>query len=90
MRWGVAGRMVIAWLTTLPSAAIVGAVCWFLADLIGGGRGVAVDFVILVGASLLLYRRSLSTTINHDNVNDAWQDGLVTTSKDEPPVKIAA
>ena len=36
VRWGVAGRMVIAWLTTLPAAAVVGALCWFLADLIGG------------------------------------------------------
>ena len=89
VRWGVAGRMVIAWLTTLPAAAVVGALCWFLADLIGGARGVAVDFVILVVASLLLYRRSLSTAITHDNVNDDWQGKLV-GAKDDPPVKIAA
>ena len=89
MRWGVAGRMVVAWLTTLPAAAVVGAVCWFIAHLIGGAGGVAVDFAILVVASVLLYRRSLATAITHNNVNDAWQGGLV-ASKDDPPIKIAA
>ena len=89
VRWGVAGRMLVAWLTTLPAAAVVGALCWFLADLIGGAGGVAVDFVILVVASILLYRRSLATAIHHGNVNDAWQGGLV-GAKDDPPVKIAA
>ena len=36
VRWGVAGRMVVAWLITLPAAATVGALCWFLASAIGG------------------------------------------------------
>ena len=45
--------------------------------------------MILVVASLLLYRRSLSTAITHDNVNDDWQ-GKAGEAKDDPPVKIAA
>ena len=90
VRWGVAGRMVIAWLTTLPAAAIVGALCWFLADLIGGARGVAVDFVILVVASLLLYRRSLSHG-DHPRQRQRRLAGQAGRSaKDDPPVKIAA
>src|SRR5690606_12196770 len=44
VRWSVARRMVVAWLITLPSAAAVGAVCWFLAHLIGGMGGVLVVF----------------------------------------------
>jgi hypothetical protein len=31
----------------------------------------------------------MATAINHVNVNDAWQGGLV-AAKDDPPVKIAA
>ena len=30
MRWSVAGRMVVAWLITLPAAAIVGALTWLI------------------------------------------------------------
>ncbi|MGI5951872.1 MAG: inorganic phosphate transporter, partial [Brooklawnia sp.] len=33
VRWSVAGRMGLAWLITLPSAALVGAAMWLLADL---------------------------------------------------------
>ena len=39
VRWGVAGRMVAAWLITLPAAGVVGAVMWFLGDLLGGYAG---------------------------------------------------
>ena len=45
--------------------------------------------MILVVASLLLYRRSLATAITHNNVNDEWPGKLV-EAKDDPPVKIAA
>ena len=44
VRWAVAGRMVVAWVTTLPAAGLVGAVCWFIADRIGGAAGVAIVF----------------------------------------------
>ena len=30
VRWSVAGRMVVAWLITLPAAAIVGALTWLI------------------------------------------------------------
>ena len=38
VRWGVAGRMAAAWLITLPSAGIVGAITYFIVHLIGGYR----------------------------------------------------
>ncbi len=50
VRWGVAGRMVIAWLLTLPAAGLVGAVTYAVAALIGGLGGVAVVFAIMLGA----------------------------------------
>ena len=76
VRWGVAGRMVIAWVITLPAAGLVGALCWFLADAIGGALGVAVVFVILVAAAAGMYLRSRRTAINPDNVNAEWEGGL--------------
>jgi PiT family inorganic phosphate transporter len=35
VRWAVAGRMALAWAITLPSAAVVGALCCLLANGIG-------------------------------------------------------
>src|SRR5258706_11754618 len=49
VRWRVAGRMVAAWLITLPAAAIVGAIMWWIGHLIGGFAGALVIFVILLG-----------------------------------------
>jgi PiT family inorganic phosphate transporter len=37
VRWGLAGRMVLAWVLTLPSAALVAAGVWQAADALGSG-----------------------------------------------------
>jgi PiT family inorganic phosphate transporter len=42
VRWRVAGRMVSAWLITLPAAGLVGAVMWYLGHAIGGVGGAIV------------------------------------------------
>ena len=80
VRWAVAGRMVIAWLITLPAAALVGALCWALAHVIGGSIGVAVVFVILVAAAAAMYRHSRKTAITADNVNHEWSGRLAPTA----------
>ena len=76
VRWAVAGRMAIAWLITLPAAAVVGAICWALAHLLGGTLGVAVVFAILVVAATAMFRHSRKTAITADNVNHEWQGKL--------------
>jgi len=35
VRWGVAGRIVWAWVLTMPAAAVIGAVCWLLLRVAG-------------------------------------------------------
>ena len=80
VRWRVAGRMVAAWLITLPSAAIVGAVMWYIGDTIGGLAGAIVDFIILVALAAFMYLRSRKEPVDHNNVNDDWEDAPV----DEP------
>ena len=84
VRWGVAGRMVVAWVITLPAAAVVGAVCWFLATGIGGAIGIIVVFAILIAGAALIFLRSRRNSITHDNVNEEWSGGLApaTTSAD--------
>jgi len=72
VRWNVAGRMATAWVFTLPSAALVGAGAYGLADVIGGTAGVVVDLLILVAVSAFIYLRSRATKVDHNNVNDEW------------------
>ncbi len=50
VRWGLAGRMVTAWLITLPAAGLVAAGAFELSDSIGGGGGALV--VGVCGAAL--------------------------------------
>ncbi|MEU8614002.1 inorganic phosphate transporter [Actinoplanes sp. NPDC048791] len=74
VRWRVAGRMVAAWLITLPSAALVGALMWWVTDLLGGGLvGAVAVTAILVAAALGMYLRSRRTPVDHNNVNDEWE-----------------
>jgi PiT family inorganic phosphate transporter len=72
VRWGVAGRMLVAWLVTLPSAALVGGLAASVVTH-GGNAGAAV--VALVGAALaggmvLLSRRN---PVHAANVNDSHE-----------------
>ncbi|MET0197487.1 MAG: inorganic phosphate transporter, partial [Rhodococcus fascians] len=84
VRWGVAGRMAVAWVITLPSAGIVGAVCWFLAHIVGGLPGILLVFAILVALSALMYIRSRRQPVDPDNVNAEWDGGLIPADENTP------
>jgi PiT family inorganic phosphate transporter len=72
VRWRVAGRMVAAWLITLPAAALVGAIVWFIGNLVGGLGGALAIFLVLLVLSCLTYWRSRKAPVDHSNVNDEW------------------
>ncbi len=75
VRWRVAGRMVAAWVITLPSAAVVGALMWWIADVLGGGvLGALVIVVILAALAGAMYLRSRRQPIHPGNVNDEWAE----------------
>jgi len=58
VRWRMAGRMVVAWLFTLPAAAIVGAIAGKLASLGEAGTiGVGVAGILFAAGIYLLSRR---------------------------------
>ncbi len=85
VRWHVAGRMVVAWLITLPSAALVGAVTWFIANLLGVVPGAIVITLILVATATYMFWHSTRSRIDASNVNAEWTDGLhVAPTSDEP------
>ena len=77
VRWAVAGRMAVAWLTTLPAAALVGAlsygISYALKSLTGSALvGDGVIFVILVGLSFYMWWRAQQQKVDHSNVNADW------------------
>lgn len=69
VNWGVAGRMVIAWLVTFPASGLVGAAACALART-GMGGTVAVA-IIGLGAALVIFRLSKRNPINSANVNES-------------------
>ncbi len=76
VRWGVAVRMVTAWLITLPSAGIVGAVTYLLVHRIGGYLGVVVGFGLLSATALAIWLQSRKVRVDHTNVNHEWEGNL--------------
>ncbi|KJK36823.1 phosphate transporter [Streptomyces variegatus] len=83
VRWGLAGRMAVAWMITLPAAALVGGLAAAVVQN-GGDAGTAV--VALVGAALaagmvVISRRN---PVHAHNVNDAHE----VTIRIEPPATV--
>ena len=72
VRWGVAGRMVLAWLVTFPAAGLVGALTWYVGHAVGGLPGALVVCAILVGLATLMWLRSRRSPVDHTNVNAEW------------------
>lgn len=68
VQWGVAGQMVVAWLLTLPSAAIVGG----LSAWVAGTGTLGTVLVALVGLALAagIYAASRRKPVTAENVND--------------------
>ena len=85
VRWGVAGRMAVAWLITLPSAGIVGAITYFIVHGIGGWAGIIVGFLMLVGVSAAIWLQSRKAPIDHNNVNAEWEGNLTAGTSDKAP-----
>lgn len=69
VNWGVAARMLVAWLVTFPAAGLVGAAACALAKT-GLGGTIAVAF-IAVGAALVIFRLSKRNPVNSGNVNES-------------------
>lgn len=68
VNWGVAGRMLVAWLVTFPAAGLVGAVACAIAKT-GIAGTIAVAF-ISVAAAAVIFALSKRNPVNAGNVND--------------------
>ncbi len=90
VRWRVAGRMVAAWLITLPAAGVVGALMWGIGNLFGGLAGALVIFVLLLAAAAVVWQRSRRAPVGQHNVNDEWEAAGQATADDRVPATAAS
>jgi inorganic phosphate transporter, PiT family len=68
VQWGVAGQMALAWLLTLPAAAIVGALAAWAAS--SGTFGLVVVAIVAIAMIAGIYAASKRKPVTADNVND--------------------
>jgi PiT family inorganic phosphate transporter len=71
VRWGVARRMLYAWLLTLPGAGLVAGLAALLADL--GNAGVIVLLILLALSCAVIYVFSRRHKVNQQNVTDSTE-----------------
>ncbi|MEU6324147.1 inorganic phosphate transporter [Streptomyces sp. NPDC047009] len=72
VRWGTAGRMVIAWLITLPSAALVGGVSAAVVKH-GGNAGTVVIALVAAAVAAFIVVASRRNPVHAHNVNDSHE-----------------
>ena len=60
VRWGVAGNILVAWVLTLPGAAVIGGLTYLVTRAFGTGAlgPIVVSVAILIGSAILFARRS--------------------------------
>ncbi|MGO4104535.1 anion permease [Leifsonia sp. YAF41] len=85
VRWGMAGKIALGWVLTLPASAIMGAFAAGLALL--GPIGILIDVVlgtIVIGGIFLWSRKESISHHNAVNVNDIDDAGQVVSIKKTP------
>jgi len=68
VRWGIAGRMVTAWVLTLPAAGVAGGLVFWLSDTIGGTTGAAVVGGLCILGAVALWLASRRDPVTPANV----------------------
>ena len=74
VRWGLAGRMLGAWMLTLPAAGLIGALCYWVQHGVGGVLGSALVLAILLVSAAAIWIASRRKPVDHTNVNEAWDE----------------
>lgn len=83
VRWGVAGRMGVAWLITLPCAALSGAVLWLLATWAGPVLGPIMIVLVMAALGFAMWVNAQRHPIGHHNVNDEWDAPVPAPADDQ-------
>jgi PiT family inorganic phosphate transporter len=86
VRWGLAGRIALAWAFTLPMAALVGALAFWAANTIGGSTGMIVVFMLGVIMAVAFYLASRHKPVGPHNVDDDWDERPVAPEREPAAV----
>lgn len=90
VRWGVAMRMVAAWMITLPCAAAVGFVSWWIATGVTQASnvtaGAIVDLILLIAMVVVILIRARMNPVDASNVNDDWDADAESVDSSLKPV----
>ncbi len=78
----------LAWLTTLPAAAAVGALMFLIGNALGPGVGASVVFLLLCAAGGYMWLHSRKEPIGHHNVNDDWAPAPKDSKPDKKEVGV--
>jgi PiT family inorganic phosphate transporter len=70
VNWGVFGTMVIAWLLTLPGAALIAGIAGLATGALGGTGGVIIVLVVAMAGGIGIWLAAQRDPITPDNVND--------------------
>jgi PiT family inorganic phosphate transporter len=84
VHWGVVGRIAMAWLFTLPAAALVGGLAAWIASTSTIGLIIVAVLALAGGLGFVFLARRHPVT--HDNVNDVDEDD--SASRESAPVTI--
>ncbi len=68
VRWGTFGRMALAWLVTVPAAALVAAVATFIVKT--GTVGLIITAIAAIGGMVAFYLLSRRHPVTHETVNE--------------------
>jgi PiT family inorganic phosphate transporter len=61
VRWGLAGNIAVAWVLTLPAAAVIGGLVYAISAIFGSGAlGPVIEVVALVIVMVVIFARRLS------------------------------
>ncbi|MBZ3905943.1 inorganic phosphate transporter [Streptomyces griseiscabiei] len=75
VRWGTAGRMVVAWLVTLPAAALVGGLAASVVTH-GGNLGLVVIALLALAVAAVIVLMSRRDPVHASNVNETHEVGV--------------
>jgi PiT family inorganic phosphate transporter len=64
VRWGVAGNIIVAWVLTLPAAAVIGCAAYGLVHVFGSGAAgpIVVACVMVIALAIVFARRNAAVT----------------------------
>jgi PiT family inorganic phosphate transporter len=96
VRWGLAGRMLGAWMLTLPAAGLIGALCYWVQHGVGGVLGSVLVLGILLASAAAIWIASRRRPVDHTNVNEAWDEergagieAVAATTGEAGPLRVA-